>query len=213
MKTALVRSLLASASVALGAGCVIATATTGPATGLGDLVGMRGSAAETQMQARGYTAVGGHAEQSEMVAFWRASRDGGCVEVRTADGRYRSIEPVPSPECDRAEQATRVVGTAEPSGFRTVCGVFVDGKPVRYVCSVVGGDQHRKPTTLRFPDMVMVLHWLDGKRVRIELEGAKPIEGTWNESEGETDLFTAEKTWFYVSDPGMAAWELKSMDR
>jgi hypothetical protein len=178
---------------------------------LSDLIGVRGSAAETQMQARGYGAVGGHGEPDASVTYWRREDDGSCVSVRTADGRYRAIAPATPEDCDRAATATRVVAEPDAGGYRTVCGVFVDGKPIRYVCSVVGGDQRRAPTTLRFPDMVMVLHWQGGNRVRLELEGTNPLEGTWNESEGETDIVTSEKTGFYVSDRDLAAREVQSM--
>jgi hypothetical protein len=180
---------------------------------LGDLIGVRGSAAETQMHARGYVAVGGRAESSASVTYWRESSSGNCVSVRTADGRYTAIERASAQDCGRAAAATRAVQAPDRSGYRTACGVFVDGKPVRYVCSVVGGDQRTEPTTLRFPDLVMVLHWLGGNRVRIEIAGAAPIEATWSESEGETDIVSHEKTWFYDSDREAAAREVESMGK
>jgi hypothetical protein len=177
---------------------------------LDDLIGARGSAGESQMQARGYTAVGGDVEGSTKVSYWRRTRDGRCVSVRTADGRYQAIAPATPQDCERAEGATQAVAAPDPGGYRTVCGVMVGTRPVEYVCSVEGGDQRSRPTTLRFPDMVMVLHWLPGNRVRVELEGAAPIEGTWSESEGETDIVTPEKTWFYISDRGLAESRVKS---
>jgi len=182
-------------------------------SGLRDLVGMRGSTAETQMEARGYTAVGGNTEGNAKVTYWWRADDGTCVAVTTADGRYQAIVPTTAADCQRARTAARVVPSADAEGYRTVCGVFVDGRPVQYVCSVVGGDQRSTPTTLRFPDLVMVLHWLGGNRVRIEIEGANPIEGTWSESEGETDIVTPEKTWFYISDRDAAAMEIRSLPR
>jgi hypothetical protein len=33
--------------------------------------------------------------------------------------------------------------------------------------------------------------------------------GTCSSSEGETDLFIEDKTYFYYSDPGMAAWKVE----
>jgi len=190
-----------------------AVALADPAAELGDLVGVRGSAAETQMEARGYSAVGGRTEGNSIVTFWRRGSDGTCVAVRSSDGRYQEIASATAQDCERAAKATRVVEKADPTGYRTVCGVFVDGKPIRYVCSVVGGDQRNTPTTLRFPDMVMVLHWQGEDRVRLELEGTVPIEGTWSESEGETDIVTPEKTWFYISDRTVAAREVESLER
>jgi len=154
--------------------------------------------------------VGGDVEGSTKISYWRRTRDGSCVSVRTSDGRYQAIAPATAQDCERAEQATQVVAAPDSGGYRTVCGVMVEGSPVEYVCSVEGGDQRSRHTTLRFPDMVMVLHWLPGNRVRVELEGMVPIEGTWSESEGETDIVTPEKTWFYISDRGMAEWRLKS---
>jgi hypothetical protein len=183
-----------------------------PVAELHALVGARGAAAEGQMQRRGYTAVGGGSEGGASVTYWRRAADGTCVSVRTADGRYEAIAPATQRDCERAETATLVVAEPDAGGYRTVCGVMVDGKPVRYVCSVVGGDQRRAPTTLRFPDMVMVLHWQGGKRVRVEPEGVAPIDGTWTEYEGETDVVTPDRTWFYVSDREAAALEVASME-
>jgi hypothetical protein len=155
--------------------------------------------------------VGGHSEPHASVTYWRNSSDGSCVSVRTADGRYQAIARASAQDCDRAAAATPAVETPDPGGYRTVCGVFVDGKPVRYVCSVVGGDQRVAPTTLRFPDIVMVLHWQGAKGVRIEIEGSAPIQATWSESEGETDIVSSEKTWFYLSDREAASREVQSM--
>lgn len=182
-----------------------------PSSELGDLIGVRGSAAETQMEARGYTAAGGGDEEHTSTTYWRRNADGSCVSVRTSDGRYQAIEPAMPEDCERAERATHVVAAPDAGGYRTVCGVMVDGSPVRYVCSVVGGDQRTAPTTLRFPDTVMVLHWQPGNRVRVEFEGTAPIEGTWSESEGEIDIVTPERTWFYISDRGLADQEVQSI--
>jgi hypothetical protein len=200
----------------LGAPMPAAAGETGTASAvpeLSDLIGVRGSAAETQMHARGYVGVGGHTEPHASVTYWRKSSDGSCVSVRTADGRYTAIARASAQDCDRAAAATRAVETPDRGGYRTVCGVFVDGKPVRYVCSVVGGDQRAEPTTLRFPDLVMVLHWLGGNRVRIEMEGSAPLQATWSESEGETDIVSSEKTWFYISNREAAAREVQSMGK
>lgn len=204
-----------SPAAAGGSGPAAGAAATGPGSvsGLSDLMGVRGSAAETQMEARGYANVGGKAQGNAVVTYWRRATDGTCVAVTTSDGRYQAIAPATAADCQASERATREVPAADAGGYRTVCGVFVDRKPIRYVCSVAGGDQRSTPTTLRFPDMAMVLHWLDGKRVRIEIEGTTPIEGTWSESEGETDLVTPEKTWFYISDRSLAAREVESMNR
>jgi hypothetical protein len=207
------RALLAPLVVALACGGKgEPSADVDPAAELRDLVGVRGSAAESQLEARGYVAVGGDSHSGASLTYRRRAGDGSCVSVRTFEGRYEAIDPATRQDCERAETATRVVAEPDAGGYRTACGVMVDGEPVRYVCSVVGGDQRSTPTTLRFPDTEMVLHWQGGGRVRVEIEGLAPIEGTWTESEGETDIVTPEKTWFYVSNREAAALEVRSME-
>jgi len=80
-------------------------------SGLSDLIGVRGSAAESQMEARGYANAGGSAEGNAMVSYWRRESDGRCVAVTTSDGRYQAIAPAEPADCQRAEEATRVVTT------------------------------------------------------------------------------------------------------
>lgn len=178
---------------------------------LSGLVGLSGAAGGSRLADLGYQSVGGRNEDNASITYWRRTSDGTCVMVRTVDGSYASVAPAAADECAAAEAATTAVALADPGGYRTVCGVMVDGSPVRYVCSVVGGDQRADPTTLRFPDQVMTLHWLEGNRVRIEIEGLNSIEGTWSESEGETDLVTPDRTWFYISNREAAAAEVQSM--
>ena len=48
----------------------------GPVAELADLVGARASSADRQMQACGYTAVGGHTEGDTSVTFWLSGRPG-----------------------------------------------------------------------------------------------------------------------------------------
>lgn len=180
---------------------------------LSGLVGLSGTAGESRLADLGYQSVGGRNEDNASITYWRRTSDASCVMVRTVEGSYASVAPAAADECAAAEAATTAVAEADAGGYRTVCGVIVDGSPVRYVCSVVGGDQRVDPTTLRFPDQVMTLHWLEENRVRIEIEGLNPIEGTWSESEGETDLVTPGQTWFYISNREAAAFEVQSMEQ
>jgi hypothetical protein len=193
-----------------------AAAGTAPASGLDPkvtaLVGARGSSGESELATLGYTAAGGRTEDGASVTFWNHAGDNGCLKVRTVDGRYESIEPATADDC-AAAAAAKTTAAPAAGGYATVCGVMVEGKPVRYVCSVVDGDQRIRPTLLKFHDMEMTIDWLDATRVRLNMEGMNPIEGTWKESEGETDLVTPGQTWFYISNRDAAAMEVKSMNQ
>lgn len=67
---------------------------------LADLVGARAAGAETQMEARGYRASGGATVRDMKFTFWWNERKRSCVSVSTVDGRYASIQAVPSGNCD-----------------------------------------------------------------------------------------------------------------
>lgn len=68
---------------------------------LADLVGARAAGAETQMEARGYTATGGNTVRDTKFTFWWNQRRGTCVSVSTNDGRYAAIQAVPPGNCNQ----------------------------------------------------------------------------------------------------------------
>lgn len=181
---------------------------------LQDLVGVRGSSGEQILKSRGYKYVG--ADKSDGVArsFYEETETGKCLQVITDEGRYQSLLYIPESDCKRVADAQ--VGISDepqaPGSFKTVCGVIVNKVTSRYLCDVSNeyDNGNLSRTTLRYPDLVFTLVWLGGDQVRMETQGAVPQEATFSTSEGETDIFVSDKTYFYYSDPELAAMEVKS---
>jgi hypothetical protein len=68
-------------------------------------------------------------------------------------------------ECEKAAANKPKAPAPSATGFHTVCGVTVDGKPYRYKCTVEGaGPGGPGETTLHFPDnagiVYLVTRWL-----------------------------------------------------
>lgn len=76
---------------------------------LADLVGARAAGGETQLEARGYTAVTTNTVRGTKWSFWWNERMRACVQVATTEGRYATIQRVPDANC-------RQVATTLPSG-------------------------------------------------------------------------------------------------
>jgi hypothetical protein len=135
------------------------------------------------------------------------SAAGQCIIVRTAQGRYQSIVTAPAFDCRGG--AADSAPTPGPSGFATVCGVTVEGRPYRYRCTVEGAAPGgRGRTVLRYPDQTITLNWRDGRRVNVTFEGMKPQPLTYNTAEGATQFMFEGKTYFYISDRDMARMEV-----
>ncbi len=183
-------------------------------TALQKLVGARGSSGETQLRSQGYEFVGGEVEGNNAYTYYREPQTNNCLQVTTADGRYRSLKYTSDADCERVANA-RLGITDEPippGAFKTVCGVIVDGKTYRYLCNVTNhftGEKLTK-TTLSYPDVVFDLVWLSDDRLRMESQGIKPQEYQYSTSEGETDIITPDKVYFYYSNPELAAIEVKN---
>lgn len=185
-----------------------------PAPGLQDLVGARGSSGEQALQERGYVFVKGEKSGNDSYTYYRQERSGQCIVVRTAEGRYQSLAKAMDLSCQQGESAAEApqkeAGAHEKQHFATVCGVIVDGKTYRYKCKVNGAAPgSRGKTVLHYPDQNITLHWRQGNRLGVEFEGMKVIPTTVNTAEGETQFLFEGKTYFYISDPGMAAMEVK----
>ena len=178
-----------------------------PVPNLQDLVDARGSSGEAELQNRGYEFIRTEKSEDSAYSYWLESGTGKCVTVRTENGRYQSLVYTPSFDCETASTPELRTET-----FETVCGVIVDGQNYRYLCEAL--DQYegnnRVKTTLRYPDIELQLVWKSGNQVRIDTTGTSSIEATYSTSEGETDIFTSEKTYFYISDQGLATIELQN---
>lgn len=183
-----------------------------PAPGLQDLVGARGSSGEQVLQERGYTYVKGEKSGGGSYTYWRKGRNGQCIVVHTAEGRYQSIVTAMDLSCQgSASDGVPAPGFDEHgSRFATVCGVTVGSKTYRYKCTVEGAAPGGPgKTVIHYPDQKITLQWQSAKRGKVIFEGMKPQPMTFNTSEGSTQFIYEGKPYFYVSDPGAAEWEIK----
>jgi hypothetical protein len=178
------------------------------------LIGVRGSSGQQVLESRGYTHVGTDKSDGVVRSYYREAETDKCLEVITEDGLYQSLIYAPESDCQKVANAQVGItdGPQVPGSFKTVCGVIVNSETTRYLCDVSDEYEDGKlsKTTLRFPDIVFTLVWLEGDRVRMETEGVVPQEATFSISEGETDIFVSDKTYFYYSDPELAIMEVKN---
>ena len=184
-----------------------------PAPGLQDLVGARGSSGEQVLQDRGYKFVTGEKSGGASYTYWRNTRSGQCVIVRTANGRYESLVKAPDADCrGGASDAAPAKGPGAQSGrFATVCGATVEGKPYRYKCTVEGAAPGGPgKTVVRYPDQTITLNWRGPRRGSVIFEGMKPQQVRFSTAEGTTQFIFEGKTYFYVSDRGAAEMEVKN---
>mgnify|MGYP001815220417 CR=1 FL=1 len=184
-----------------------------PAPALQDLIGARGGDGEYQMERRGYTFIRTEKSGGDAYSYWQENENGQCVVVRTSDGRYASIVYAPASDCQGGGQA----GHGEErwdreDKFDTVCGVIVNGETHRYRCRAVDFyDGGRKvKTALHYPDMKMRVVWKSGDQVVLHFEGMTPQQARYSSSEGETDIYFEDKTYFYISNKDAARMEVQN---
>jgi hypothetical protein len=180
-----------------------------PVPSLGDLVGARGSSGEQALKDRGYTWVRTSKSGNDSYTYWRESKNGQCIAVRTTDGRYASIVSAPASDC--LAGAAQAPQGETGKGFETVCGVFIGRKDHRYRCTVEDNyqDGRKTSTTLRFPDQTLKMIWKPGKQVELLFEGMVPKIVRYASSEGETNFVFEGKTYYYFSDKGRARYEVE----
>jgi hypothetical protein len=179
-----------------------------PVSSLQDLVGARGRDGEDMLRQRGYTWVRTEKSGDDSYAYWRENRNGQCIVVRTANGRYESIAPGMETSC-KGGGSSGDSAAERRDEFKTVCGVMVNGADNRYRCTVVdvySGNQKNR-SILTYPDMTVELTWHAGGRVGLQFEGMKPQEARYSTSEGETNFMYEGKTYYYFSDKGRARSE------
>jgi hypothetical protein len=129
------------------------------------------------------------------------------VAVTTAEGRYESIATTEVANCTKSNDVAAASG--QPGDTRTVCGAIVGGKTTRYLCEV---EENRQGIiTLRMPDTTLKLKWnLGSNPVQVEQDGMSPMVVKYANSEGETNFPLDKRTFFYISNPGQAAMEVKN---
>lgn len=181
-----------------------------PVMALRDLIGVRGSSGEAELERRGYTNVGGEKTDSASMTYW-TDTEGRCIVVTTIDGEYRGINFTSDDKCAGGAQG----GAAEPNEFETVCGVIVGGETYRYLCyaTVHTEDGRRSRTVVRYPDQTISFNWHGDREVGVRFEGMDPMRGTYSTSEGETDVEVDGKTYFFISNQQAAALEVEDFKR
>ena len=183
-----------------------------PAPALQDLIGARGGDGEYQLQQRGYTFIRTEKTGSDAYSYWQENENGQCVVVRTSEGRYASIVYAPAFDCKGGGQASQGEGKYDREDrFDTVCGVIVNGESYRYRCKAVdfySGSQKVK-TALHYPDQKIRLVWKSGNEVVLHFDGMTPQHASYSTSEGETDFFFEDKTYFYISNKDAARMEVE----
>jgi hypothetical protein len=89
-------------------GCVVSSLVLAPAVAsaksadsLRDLIGVKGSGAERDMESRGWVLTDGHKSSSSAYTYWWNSSRKDCVMVTTRDGRYAAIADVSKSDCNQ----------------------------------------------------------------------------------------------------------------
>lgn len=180
-----------------------------------DLVGARAAGAETQMQARGYTNVGGRTGDDRVWTYWWNPKTRTCVTVSTVQGRYDAITTSPAPDCEKHSASADPLPTAAPAAqpgeqwfdLGLICygegkrpaaatryGYTWDYDKGRYVYG-----NRTELTTQDFDGTVTIQLWENGGRIRLPDKLIPPIHsrgdhGWWELDKVATsrDTITAE---------------------
>ncbi len=190
-----------------------------PVRSLEDLVGARGSSAESAFAERGLDYVGGEKSDDSSYTYWRESKTGKCVTVRVADGRVQSIVYAPDADCDRVGSGTGEdagAGSDDESSFDTVCGVIVDGKTHRYRCQIRNEGcegQGFCRTILTLPDNKLRIDWHKGDQMEVTFEGMNPQKTTATVEDGQTRFDIGDQTYFVYRARERAKREVAKLDQ
>lgn len=196
----------APASTSAATSTAATAADDGTPAELKSLIGARGSSGEQGLAQAGYEFRNASKTDAGSITHWRG-KSGTCVAVTTTEGRYASITSVDAGKC--ADDGSAVTPSGKAGATRTVCGVIVGGTTNRYLCEV---EENRQGTTvLRFPDTTLKLTWNVGSTsVQVEQEGTAPVTVKYADAEGETNFRLDQRTFFYISNPGLAEVEVKN---
>ncbi|PHS42250.1 MAG: hypothetical protein COB07_00485 [Sulfurovum sp.] len=66
-----------------------------------DLVGAKGRDGEISLEERGFVYVKTEKSDTDSYTYWKHSRSGQCITVRTSEGRYASIVNSPAFDCQQ----------------------------------------------------------------------------------------------------------------
>lgn len=102
-----------------------------------DLVGARGAGGETQLLSRGYEQRDSNVVRDQRFTFWWNAKRNQCLSVSTVEGRYASIQGVPSENCGQS-------GGSSAPAYRTS---ETDANSLVLVCYGGGTRPTLKPET------------------------------------------------------------------
>lgn len=74
-----------------------------PAGQLQDLVGVKASSGEAELESRGFTFAGSKQGEGKSKTYWWNAQDGSCIRVSTEDGRYAEIVDTKKKMCGQKE--------------------------------------------------------------------------------------------------------------
>ncbi len=184
---------------------------------LQDLVGARGSSAESALDDRGLVHVGGEKSGGSSYTYWRERKTDKCVTVQVADGRVASIVYAPDADCDRFESGSgdgAESGSDDETSFDTVCGVIADGKTHRYRCEIRNegceGEGYCR-TILTLPDNELRIDWRKGGQIEVTFEGMNPQKTTATVENGETRFDLSGQTYFVYRNRDRAKREVAKL--
>jgi hypothetical protein len=208
----IVMSLGRAAVVAVSLVAGVSLAADEPVPALQELMGAKGASVETSLTGRGYTYLGqGEGGRSDF-QYWREPQTAKCVGVRYRDNRVTAVVHAANAECEKAAVNKPKAPAPTATGYHTVCGVTVDGKPYRYKCTVEGAAPGGPgKTTLYFPDNEVTLNWLGARRASATFAGMKPFDVDVTTAEGMTQFIFEGRPYFWVSDRRAAELELQSL--
>jgi hypothetical protein len=182
-----------------------------PVRTLDDLVGIRASSGEQQMNSRGYTFVRGEKAGDSSYTYWREPRTNKCVAVRTTNGEYASLVYASDTDCQGGSASQMPASPQTEDSFDTVCGVEAGGQTHRYRCHVrvegCKGEGYCR-NVLTFPDLELRINWHKDDRITIESVGMNPQDSTASFSNGQTRFDYGGNTYFFYRTPDRAKREL-----
>ncbi|WP_395394569.1 hypothetical protein WBP07_04755 [Novosphingobium sp. BL-8A] len=104
---------------------------------LSDLIGLRANSAERELQDRGYRYQTGYDGDRNAHAFWWDGKHDRCVEVKTRNGRIRSIDDASAKDC----------GKKSGSGTGTAVAVVAGAALIAALAAAASNKSAGKKTT------------------------------------------------------------------
>lgn len=98
------------------------------AKNLSNLVGIRASSGESELQSRGFSHVKTEENGSTKVSYWWHAGDKNCIKVDTWDGRYTAIVDASDSDCGHKSGSGAAVGAAAVIGAVAIGALLLSRK-------------------------------------------------------------------------------------